>query len=138
MRIPSSLAPTLRRFLRYTLWSIVIGSAMLGGVQAAEADPERVQIADPYLEMHTGPGRGYPVFFVVERSDWVNILSRHADWFKVRTDGGKEGWVARAQLELTLTAAGVGKTFRDILVDDYLRRRLEMGLAWGQFNSDPM
>jgi hypothetical protein len=120
--------------------SAVLACALLAGapVQAAEEAPERVQIADPYLEMHTGAGRGYPVFFVVQRNDWVEILSRHTDWFKVRTEGGKEGWVARAQLERTLTAAGVGKTFRDVLVDDYLRRRLEMGLAWGQFKSEPM
>jgi SH3 domain-containing protein len=135
--------PLARRLLagwRPFVAALAVGAALATpAAQAAEdPPPERVQVADPYLELHTGAGRGYPVFFVVQRSDWVDILSRHTDWFKVRTEGGKEGWVSRAQLERTLTAAGVGKTFRDILVDDYLRRKLEMGLAWGSFNSEPM
>ena len=99
---------------------------------------EQVQITDPYIELHTGPGRGYPVFFVAERNEKIEILLRHTDWYKVRTDSGQEGWVNRTQLETTLTAAGTAKVFRDVLVDDYLRRRLEMGAAWGLFDSEPM
>jgi hypothetical protein len=107
-------------------------------VQAAEPQRERLQIADPYIELHTGPGRGYPVFFVVAKQEFVEVELRRTDWFKVRTSGGKEGWVHREQLERTLTEAGAAKTFRDVLLDDYLRRRLEMGAAWGRFDSEPM
>ena len=99
---------------------------------------ERLQITEAYIEMRTGPGRGYPVFFVVGRSDWIEIELRRTDWFKVRTDGGKVGWVNREQLESTLTAAGNVKGFRDILLDDYLSRRVLMGAAWGHFKSEPM
>jgi len=105
---------------------------------AADAPLEKVQVADPYIELHTGPGRGYPVFFVVPREEWIEIEGRHTDWFKVRTAGGKEGWVIRQQLETTLTEAGSQKTFRDILLDDYLRRKVELGAAWGRFKSEPM
>lgn len=99
---------------------------------------ERLVVADPYLELHTGPGRGYPVTFVVSRGEWVEIELRRTDWYRVRTAGGKTGWAHRRQLETTLTAAGGAKSFRDVLVDDYLRRRAEMGAAWGQFESAPM
>lgn len=99
---------------------------------------EKVQITDPYIELHTGPGRGYPIFFVAERNEWIEILLRHTDWYKVRTANGKEGWVNRSQLETTLTEAGTTKTFRDVVLDDYLRRRLELGAAWGLFESEPM
>ena len=99
---------------------------------------ERLQVTDAYLEMRTGPGRGYPVFFVVQRNDFVEIELRHTDWFRVHTDGGKVGWVNRSQLESTLTASGVRKSFRDILVDDYLSRRVQIGAAWGHFKSEPM
>jgi uncharacterized protein YgiM (DUF1202 family) len=105
---------------------------------AADASTERLEVADAYIELHTGPGRGYPVFFVVPRGDWVEIELRRTDWYRVRTAGGKEGWVHRRQLETTLTAAGGAKTFRDVLVDDYLHRRVELGAAWGQFDSAPM
>ena len=67
-------------------------------------------VTDPYLEMRTGPGRGYPVFFVAARDEWIEIELRHTDWYKVRTEGGKVGWVHRAQLETTLTEAGGTKT----------------------------
>jgi hypothetical protein len=99
---------------------------------------ERVQIADPFLELHTGPGRGYPIYYVADRGEWVEIIKRRTDWFKVRTENGKEGWASRSQMERTLTEAGVARTFRDVLLDDYLGRRLEFGFSAGRFEDDPM
>ena len=107
-------------------------------VQAADVPKERLQVTDPYLELRTGPGRGYPIFFVAERDEWIEIELRHTDWYRVRTAGGKEGWVTRQQLETTLTEAGGKRTFRDLVLDDYLRRRVEFGAAWGHFKTEPM
>jgi hypothetical protein len=104
--------------------------------QGARSD--RVQVTDPYLDMHTGPGRGYPVFHVAARDEWVEIVLRFTDWYKVRTVGGKEGWVHRRQLATTLTALGERTPFRDLVVDDFLARKLEFGGGWGQFKSEPM
>jgi hypothetical protein len=104
----------------------------------ADESNERVLVADPYLELHTGPGRGYPIFDIAERGERVEILRRHTDWFKVRTARGKEGWVSRAQMEATLTEAGEKKTFRDVLFDDYLARRMEFGFSFGTLNHDPL
>ena len=117
-----------------------VAGGLLGSpvVHAEDAPAERVQVAGPYLELRTGPGRGYPVFFVAERSEWIEIELRHTDWFRVRTAGGKQGWVVREQLETTLTEAGAQKTFRDVLLDDYLKRRVELGAAWGRFKTEPM
>ena len=100
--------------------------------------PEQLQVSDAYLELHTGPGRGYPVFFVVERRQWISVELRRTDWYRVRAAGGQVGWVPRKQLENTLTEAGVGKSFRDLVVDDYIGRRLELGVAGGRFNAEPM
>jgi uncharacterized protein YgiM (DUF1202 family) len=109
------------------------------GISWAKDEPlERVQITDPYIELRTGPGRGFPIYYVAERNEWIEIELRHTDWFKVRTAAGKEGWVVRQQLESTLTEAGSKKTFRDVVLDDYLHRHLEAGFAWGRIKSDPM
>lgn len=99
---------------------------------------QRVQVADPYIELHTGPGRGFPIFHVVDRHQWVEIIKRKTDWFKIKTDRGKTGWVARSQIERTLTLAGTKKSFRDLLVSDYLKRRFEFGISGGDFSGDPV
>jgi Bacterial SH3 domain len=74
----------------------------------ARAATELLQlfVAQPYLELHTGPGRGYPVTQVVGRGEAVDVLYRHTDWFKVRTERGVEGWASARDLSLTLLADG--------------------------------
>lgn len=104
----------------------------------APSDGERLQVATPFIELHSGPGRGYPVLQVAAQGEWVVVELRHTDWFRVRTAQGRVGWVPRAQIETTLTAAGARKTLRDVLVDDYLKRRVEMGAAWGAFDGEPL
>ncbi len=120
----------------------LLAACLLQPAWAQQAPPaaaeEQLQVADPFLEMHTGPGRGYPVFFVVERGQRVVVELRRTDWFRVRAAGGQVGWVPRQQLERTLTEAGIGKSFRDILLDDYLRRRVELGGGGGRFGGEPM
>ena len=106
---------------RLALASVAACALLLGAgvAPSSAAAQEKVQVADPYIELHTGPGRGFPVTFVAERDEWIEILLRRTDWFKVRTAGGQEGWVSRAQLATTLTEAGTTKAFRDVLLDDY-------------------
>lgn len=123
--------------LRWLTLLLMLGS-LVAAPARADDQYDRVQVVDPYLELHTGPGRGYPITQVVERGEWVEILKRRTDWFKIRTGQGKLGWVARAQMESTLTEAGVKTTFRDALLEDYLRRRFEVGFAGGDFDGDPI
>lgn len=133
--MPAHLLSCARAFV----WAVVISLAAWFAPAWAKDEPmEKVLITDPYIELRTGPGRGYPIFHVAARHEWIEIELRHTDWFKVRTANGKEGWVDRVQLESTLTEAGTTKTFRDVVLDDYLHRRLELGAAWGHFKSEPM
>ena len=107
--------------------------SVIGGAKV-----ERVQVTDPYIELHTFPGRGYPIFFVAARGEWIAIELRHTDWYKVRTAGGKEGWVTRAQLQSTLAESGLQQQFDDIAFNDYLARRVELGAGYGRFHTEPM
>jgi hypothetical protein len=142
--IPSS-APLRAPSCLTALVALALACSLGGAGTPASAEEssrgnggERVQIADPFIELRTGPGRGFPVFFVAARQEWIEIELRRTDWYRVRTEAGKVGWVNRAQLETTLTEAGGTKTFRDIVVDDYLKRRVQLGAGWGQFKSEPM
>jgi len=75
---------------------------------AAHAAEEYLQVfvAEPYLELRTGPGRGYPVTQVVGRGESVEILKRRTDWLKVRTERGIEGWAAQRDMVRTQLADG--------------------------------
>ena len=66
--------------------------------------PVAVEVADAYLELHTGPGRGYPVTRVIPRGDHVEVLKRRTDWYLLRDDRGHEGWAKRKAMALTLLA----------------------------------
>ena len=99
----------------------------------AEEEYFTVVVAEPYIELRTGPGRGYPVFHVVDRGDEVEVIKRRTDWFKVRTVRGKEGWAKRADMELTLTPAGRATQFAEAGLGDFSRRRWEGGVLAGDF-----
>lgn len=96
----------------------------------------RAQVAEPYLELHTGPGRGYPVTHVIDRGEQIEILLRKTDWFKVRSRQGKEGWVPRARVQLTLTEAGVPLPLHDVKMEDFRSRRFELGFSGGVLEGD--
>lgn len=125
---------------RYHLILLVMFSlTLMAVVTTTEADEsyQRVKVLAPFLELHTAPGRGYPIFHIVKRDEWVSILKRKTDWFKVRTADGLEGWAPRGALALTATESGDRKTFRDQLQADFQNRRVEFGFAAGVFDSDP-
>ncbi len=92
-----------------------------------------VQIADPFIELRTGAGRGYPIFSVVKRGETITILKRKTDWFKVRTPSNQEGWVDLHQLQQTLNPNGEKTQFTEVAVSDYLQYRWIMGVSGGDY-----
>ena len=116
--------------------AVTLIAAALAWSPSAHSDdnPLRtVEVADPFLEMHTGPGKGYPITNVVERGESVQIVRRKTDWFKVRTDRGREGGVNIVQLELTLDEFGERTAIEQIGRDEFLQTRWETGIMTGDF-----
>lgn len=68
----------------------------------AVAENPLVEVIDPYLEMHSGPGRHYPVVNVVEQGDSVKVVARKVNWYRVISDTGIEGWSKAEQIDRTL------------------------------------
>jgi uncharacterized protein YgiM (DUF1202 family) len=91
----------------------LLALAVLAAVPGRASARETLQVFvnAPYLELHTGPGRGYPVFNVVGRGDSIDVLKRFTDWYKVRTERGVEGWVAQRDMLSTVLADGSPFTF---------------------------
>jgi hypothetical protein len=104
------------------------------GPGTARADESRkILIADPFIELHTGPGRGYPVFHVIERGREVTIVKRRTDWFQLRTDRGLEGWAPREQMVATLEPTGEPLDLQEPARENYMSRRWQAGVAGGDF-----
>ncbi len=119
---------------------VALAAALLtaAGPAMAEKAYRQAVIAEPYLELHTGPASGYPVHHVVERGEQVAILKRRTDWMKVRTRRGVEGWAPRARMELTMAPSGDRLVFVDEVMDDFVRSRWEMGAMAGDFGGANM
>ena len=119
--------------LIFAVLAVALTQTPTDAIAQAGGDYITVEVADPYIEMHTGAGRGYPVFHVVDRGEDVEILMRRTDWFKVRAPSGQEGWVDRAQMERTLQATGSTMDFEEPDIEDFTDARWEIGVMAGDF-----
>jgi opacity protein-like surface antigen len=102
------------------------------GEQPAERVLE-VTIIDPYVDMHTGPGRGYPVVHIIEGGEKTTLLKRRTDWIKIRSERGQTGWAHRDSLRLTLGPREELYQFEEPGIGDYVGRRWSFGFAAGDF-----
>lgn len=94
----------------------------------------KVVVAEPYIEMRTGPGRGFPIFHVADRGAEIEVLKRRTEWYQVRTVRGVQGWVHQQQLALTLGEGGAPVVVAAAGWDDFSARRWEAAVAFGDFD----
>ncbi|HEY5569387.1 MAG TPA: outer membrane beta-barrel protein [Gammaproteobacteria bacterium] len=120
---------------RWMLWVSLCQLLFAAAAEGQERHRE-VTVQDPYLELHTGPGRGYPIFYVAERGAQIALLKRRTEWFKVlvpRGQNAEEGWVHRDQLQSTLGIDGAPFDVPGFTLDDFAERRWEVGASYGDF-----
>lgn len=118
------------------LWILLLLVSQISLSSVAFArDPDSALVVKPFIEMHTGPGLGYPIFYIAERDTWITITTRKSDWFKIRTDNGKEGWVSLEQLRLTQQPDGTATNFQAATIDEFTDRQWELGATGGDFGS---
>ncbi|MCU7932011.1 MAG: outer membrane beta-barrel protein [Candidatus Thiodiazotropha sp. (ex Codakia rugifera)] len=82
--------------------------------------------------MHTGPGSSYPIDFVVERGEWVEIRKRRTDWFQVHTRRGRLGWVIIDQMRQTRTEDREPLRLVSYTQDDFRERKWEFSFYGGE------
>jgi opacity protein-like surface antigen len=123
----------LRRAHPLALAGLLLLAALLTPAVSAAREYLQLFVTAPYLELHTGPGRGYPVFHVVPRDGSVDVLFRRTDWFKVRTEQGVEGWASQTDMQKMVLADG--SQFKFDLGDraGFTSHRYEMGMFAGQY-----
>jgi hypothetical protein len=123
----------IARLRQVALASLMLLGLLLTPAVGGAREYLQLFVAQPYLELHTGPGRGYPVFHVVPRDGSVDVLFRRTDWFKVRTEHGVEGWASQQDM-LGMVLAD-GSPFRFSVGDraGFGAHRYEAGLFAGAY-----
>lgn len=119
----------MRRLLALAL---LLQALHLGSAHAKSQPLLQLIVSEPYLEMHSGPGRGYPVVYVVGRDETLTVLFSRTDWYKVRAPLGAEGWVRRGDLARTHTDAGDPAPIPPY--PDFMTHRWEVGAGYGVYN----
>jgi len=108
-------------------------------VALAEEEPvAQVRIADPFVELHTGAGTGYPIFHVIDRGSRISILKQRTNWIKIRAVNGEVGWVSRDQMQQTLLPSGEKLTITEANQSDFARRQWILGATGGEFQNAPI
>jgi len=91
-------------------------------------------VVEPYVELHTQPGRSYPVFYVAERGETVELLKQRTDWIKIRNQRGIEGWVHIDEMGRTVDESGVALGIHSPDLDSFSKRDWEFGLMLGDLD----
>ncbi|MBN8429797.1 hypothetical protein JF535_02915 [Microbulbifer salipaludis] len=96
-------------------------------------DAEQVVNGAEYLNLYTGPGRGYVIDQVVEYGERLWLLKRRTDWVKVMTRSGKTGWAKISDLDEIFAAEGEQIAVPTPGIDDYREQGFRLGFAYGDF-----
>jgi hypothetical protein len=116
------------------LTTIFLACAFIShSASSKEKEALKVISTTTYINVHTGPGRGHPVFHVIEKGETITLLKSKTDWIKVVTRKGIEGWVNRRDMDNTIGPNGEIVKLGIPDRDDYSNRDWEVGFTIGQF-----
>ncbi|QSP95112.1 SH3 domain-containing protein [Marinobacter salinisoli] len=125
----------MRRLSRRILVGLMLAAPLspTAAQTAFENDAAVLQVVDPFIELHTAPGRGYPVFHVIEKGEQVELIKRKTNWYKVRSSDGQEGWTKATQLGRTLQPTGLPADLPEVSHGEYLESSWRVGFTAGLF-----
>ena len=101
----------LSYFKAIPLWVALLTACWSVPSWSASKDWEKgkglfVIVGSPYVELYVFPGRGFPKFHAIEKNEKIRIFKSRGGWYKVETEGGKEGWVRRRDLHTVYDEEG--------------------------------
>jgi hypothetical protein len=117
--------------------------------QALADENLQVQIKQPYIEIHSGPAGGFPVIHVAAKNEWIRVLKRRTNWFKVETikakpgsvqgsvKGSVQGWVKQDALHMTQSSVDQPVKLSDGSFESFAQRNVEFGALGGAFEGIP-
>lgn len=129
-RLPRHPTPALRAAV--LLWGLCIAAWAIAPAAAAEREPLRLFVTEPYLDLRTGPALGHPVTQVVVRGEAVDVLFQRGEFVKLRTERGIEGWALAADLNRARLADGGPPRFPERTSEGFAGRRWEASVLAGE------
>jgi hypothetical protein len=99
----------------------------------SDADDLAMQVKSTFVNLHTGPGAGYPVVQVALKGEWLTLKFRRGNWVRVRYKQ-QDLWLAHTDLAMLANAQGEGFVLTDDALAAFLQRDWTLGLAYGDFN----
>ena len=104
---------TLRQLALFIIVLFTTAVLVLTPVNSYAKQDEKLtlSILEPFLDFHTGPGKNYPVFYIAQYGEIIEVQKRRNDWFKVNLkvngDRIKTGWVHRNAIGLTMRSSSL-------------------------------
>lgn len=92
-----------------------------------------MQVKSAFVNLHTGPGAGYPVVQVALKGEWLALKFRRGNWVRVRYKQ-QDLWLSHTDLAMLANAQGEGFVLIEDAVAAFLQRDWSLGLAYGDFN----
>ena len=126
----------LRRVLLLISQGILFFVALFcsGKLLAEESRDNSLLISVAFVELHSGPGVGYPVLHVVEKGEYLTVKVKRTSWLKVTDKRGNTGWLHQDELLGLTTPQGEKLTSAEISWDDFQDRDYEVGVMYGDFD----
>ena len=107
--------------------------AMGAGTVQAGKEPLMAKITSPYVDVYTGPGKGYPITYALEKGDQVELVKKRTDWVKIKTHRGRTGWVSVQAINLNQGINGEQIAFNEPTFESFLNRRFELGFGLSDY-----
>lgn len=104
-----------------------------GKLLAEEVDKNALLIDVAFVELHSGPGVGYPVLYVVEKGEYLTVQVKRTSWLKVTDKRNNTGWLHQDELLGLTTQQGEKLTSTEISWNDFQDRNYEAGVMYGDF-----
>ncbi|MEE8292282.1 MAG: caspase family protein, partial [Candidatus Tectomicrobia bacterium] len=100
----------MRRSIAFT-W-LVIAGLLVVTLSSACADTLTVTVS--HANVRGGPGITHPILTTVPRDAIFSLLERRQDWYKIRLDDGREGWIAGSIVKVAQEPRGLRLTARPV------------------------
>jgi hypothetical protein len=112
---------------------LILSFFYCGQLLAEESEVNRLKIEVAYVELHSGPGIGYPVLHVIEKNEFITVQVKRTSWLKVTDKRGNTGWLHQDELLGLTNQQGEKVTTAEITWNDFQARDYEAGVMYGNF-----